>query len=57
MVGKFEELVWEREGPDWGRRGFSAAQSAVQASTSSPERSGNWSLSPDPRETRSGQSG
>ena len=57
MVHKFEELVWEREGPSWGRWGFSVAQSAVRASMSSPERSGNWPLSPDPRETRSGQSG
>ena len=52
-VGKFVELVWERAGPGWGRLGFSATQSAVRASTSSPVRSGSQPLSPDPRETRS----
>lgn len=34
-VHKCEEFVWEREGPGWGRRGFSAAQSTVRASMSS----------------------
>ena len=52
-VGKFEELVWERAGPGWGKLGFSATQSAVRASTSSAVRSGSQPLSPDPQETRS----
>lgn len=44
--GKFEELVWERVAPGWGRLGFSVTQSAVRASASSPARSGSRPLSP-----------